>query len=86
MNFYVYAGRSKWIAMAKEEPFIMSKPSCIDEPGDVYFDMGNTAEEAITKLRESLRMEEFDLSGSFCRNENHPNNYGVCPIGFGLKA
>lgn len=54
-NFRVFRSRAgSWIALAKREPFVLEEPSAIREPGDVWFEFGDTEEEALTKLKRSL--------------------------------
>lgn len=51
-----YQGISLWVAMAKRTPFVTGNPMI--EPGEVWFMIGDTEEEAMAKLAKSLRDEE----------------------------
>lgn len=54
MNYCVIKGRNQYIALAKKEPFTRENPDPINEPGELYFEFGNTPEQAMSKLKESL--------------------------------
>jgi hypothetical protein len=55
MNYCVIKGKTKFIALAKEEAFTCDNPDPIKEPGEVYFEFGNTPDEALANLRKSLQ-------------------------------
>jgi hypothetical protein len=57
MNYCVVKGKSRYIALAKEEPFTSENPNPVLEPGELWFELGDTAEEALSKLKESLAEE-----------------------------
>jgi len=54
MYFSIYKGVSKYVAMAKREPFTCDNPHPIYEPGDLWFEFGVTPEQALERLKESL--------------------------------
>ena len=54
MNFYVTKGKTKYIALAKEEPFTSDNPDPILEPGELHFAFGNTPEEALQNVKQEL--------------------------------
>lgn len=51
-----YQGISRWVAMAKRTPFVTGDP--IREPGEVWFEFGDTEEKAMEMLVKSIRAEE----------------------------
>jgi hypothetical protein len=50
--WHVFHGESEFVALAKREPFINGHP--IKEPGDVWFEFGATAADAVARLRKEL--------------------------------
>jgi hypothetical protein len=57
MYYAVFKGTSKYVALAKNEPFVTNPPDAMWEPGDVWFEFGATAEEALVQLKASLVIE-----------------------------
>jgi hypothetical protein len=53
-HYCAVRGKTKWIALAKHEPFTSDNPDPITEPGDLWFEFGDTPEEAIKNLKSSL--------------------------------
>jgi hypothetical protein len=49
--FAVVKGKNKFIAMMKKEPFTCENPNPIKEPGELWFEFGETQEQAFQKLR-----------------------------------
>ncbi len=54
MKFCVVKGVTKYIVMAKKEPFTSNHPHPIYEPGEIYFEFRDTEEEALDNLKKSL--------------------------------
>lgn len=56
MDWYFMAWQSpftgKWTGLAKHEPFTDGRP--LHEPGDVWFEFGETEEEALANIRKSV--------------------------------
>jgi len=57
--YSVYQGVSEYVALAKREPFTHPDPHPIYEPGELYFEFGDTPEEALERLKGSLVEEGF---------------------------
>jgi len=55
MYFCVVKGKTKFIALAKNEPFTSENPDPILEPGEIYFEFGENEKQALDKLKESLK-------------------------------
>jgi hypothetical protein len=55
MFFKVVKGKANYIALAKTEPFTRNDPNPILEPGDLWFEFGQTEEEALENLMLSLK-------------------------------
>lgn len=51
-HFHLVKGISRWIALAKKEPFVTGDP--IMEPGDVWFEFWETPETAMLALKRSI--------------------------------
>lgn len=51
--FLVTKGRDRWIGLAKHEPFLAGG-HIINEPGDVWFEFGGTAAEALDAIKRSV--------------------------------
>lgn len=64
MYFYVFKGTSTYVALAKNEPFTCANPNPIYEPGDLWFEFGDTPEQALANLKESLTKDAPDLGES----------------------
>ena len=62
MNYCVVKGKSKYIALAKIEPFTCENPDPILEPGELWFEFGNTPEQALDRLKESLTPLALDAA------------------------
>jgi hypothetical protein len=60
-GFYIKIewGRTEFIAYAKREPFVGCSPTLM-EPGDLWFEFGNSPSEARDKLIESLGFSSHD--------------------------
>ena len=54
MNYQVIDEGDVFIAYAKEEPFTYNPINFIYEPGEIYFEFGNTEEQALERLKEDL--------------------------------
>ena len=53
--FYrVVKGKTEYVALAKEAPFVMENPCPIREPGELWFESGETPFEALHNLKNSL--------------------------------
>jgi hypothetical protein len=50
--FAAWEGRSKWIGLAKREPFVNGHP--IYEPGDVWFEFGETEADALSAIKRKM--------------------------------
>jgi len=61
MNYCVVKGKNKYIALAKKEPFTCENPDLIRETGELWFEFGNTPEQALDRLKESLTPLALDL-------------------------
>jgi hypothetical protein len=55
MYFKTVRGKTKWIALAKQEPFTCEYPDPLREPGDLWFELGDTIQEAMEKLMIDLK-------------------------------
>ena len=53
--FTAVKGKTRWIGLAKTEPFTCENPNPIFEPGEIYFDFGETRDEAIENVKKSSR-------------------------------
>lgn len=56
--FSVVWGKGEFIAMMKREPFSCANPHPLTEPGDLWFEFGETEEQAFSKLRNELHALE----------------------------
>lgn len=54
MHYHVIKGINHYIALAKEEPFTRENPDPIREPGELWFEFGDTPEQALERLNASL--------------------------------
>jgi hypothetical protein len=57
MYFSVFKGSSKYVALAKKEPFTCDNPDPIYEPGELWFEIGDTSDQALERLKESLKKD-----------------------------
>jgi hypothetical protein len=62
-HYAIFKGVSKYVALAKQEPFISDPIHPFYEPGDLWFEFGETPGEAMTHLKASLVIDGFDISG-----------------------
>ena len=61
MNYRVVKGKDKYIALAKKESFVRKNPWPVHlEPGELWFEIDDTPEKALAKLKESLTKHEAD--------------------------
>lgn len=60
--FSTCKGRGLWCAMAKHEPFVVGDP--VAEPGELWFEFGDTEDEAMAKLKASLEPPPATQGGS----------------------
>lgn len=56
--FASYRGKTLWVALAKQEPFVNGHP--VYEPGDVWFGFGQTPLKALADLRTRLPVDAID--------------------------
>ena len=56
--FSVVKGKTKYCAMVKKEPFTCEHPNPVSEPGELWFEFGNTPEQALKKLKDELAKEQ----------------------------
>lgn len=59
--FSVVKGKEKFVAMQKNTPFTCENPDPIREPGIVYFEFGDTSENAFAKLRAQQSVQRMGL-------------------------
>ena len=60
----MFNGTAKFVALMKNEPFVLDEPDPIKEPGVVYFAMGETQEKAFQNLRAQHRVHADELPRS----------------------
>lgn len=51
-HFTVWQGRTGWVGLAKRSPFVTGHP--LTEPGEIWFEFGATAEEALKAIKASV--------------------------------
>ena len=72
MYYCVIQGRTEYIAMAKKEPFTSDRPSPLTEPGDLWFEFGNTRAEAYFKITDKMIKLGFEKNVVFCGGGEGP--------------
>ncbi len=55
MYYRVIQGNSQFIAFAKKEPFVNQDVDIFDEPGDLWFEFGDTPGRALKNLKRSMK-------------------------------
>jgi len=65
--YCVVPGRyAKFVAMAKLEPFTSDNPNPMTEPGDVWFELGETRAEAYWKITNEMIKLGLEKDVIFC--------------------
>lgn len=64
--YCVIQGKSKWVGMAKLEPFTRPDPNPITETGHVWFEMGKTRAEAYWKITDEMIRLGLERDVLFC--------------------
>lgn len=52
--FAIKPGVEQYVALAKREPFVTQGPDPVYEPGELWYEFGDTPEEALGRLVASL--------------------------------